>query len=300
MKQLSNFLIFAFFIGIPTCNYAQNFMWETRIDSVQEKGFYSIPLNPEITSRLKNDFSDLRIFDEKNVEIPYLLRRKSGLDQKTNSFFEIKGVKISQMDSAAVKQTYVKFTFDFPQLMDKLEFRIKGPTYFMRNAQLAIVNHNHERRWNDETYFETIQYLELGSTDSVATFSTQFRAKEFYLIIDNGDNQPLEIESIAVYQIKNTLVSLLEKGKNYLLKFGDEELMAPDYDLGFFEDTIPKSIPTLETGEIIQLQPQKVKEPKSAILSNKAILWTVIGVGVVLLGLLSIKMIRDLSKKNAA
>lgn len=293
--------LFVLLLSMNGCLFAQNFKWQTPIDSVPEKGFYSVFLSPEITCHLNSNYSDIRIFDEKNTEIPYLFEHYYGNDTKAGQLTEIKGIKISQSDSTEVKQTYVRITFDTPQYIDKLKFRIKGPTYYLRNAQIALLQkEDDKRRWgNKETDYQPVHYFELNSSlDSAVVQLPRFKAAEFYLIIDNEDNQPLEIEVVQAFQLKSSIVSLLEQGKKYILKFGDETLAAADYDLVYFQNNIPESVPTIATGEIIQLLKDEENPPKPGFLSNKAILWTVLGIVVFLLGLLSVKMVRDMKEKN--
>ena len=54
---------------------AQNFNYTIPVKAGFENRFYKIELRPEILSKAKSDLSDIRIFDEKNREIPYLLER---------------------------------------------------------------------------------------------------------------------------------------------------------------------------------------------------------------------------------
>lgn len=57
---------------LPTC-YANTYKWQAEIGAPQESGFYKIPLDSGITTKLNANFSDLRIFRDDGQEIPYLL-----------------------------------------------------------------------------------------------------------------------------------------------------------------------------------------------------------------------------------
>lgn len=60
------------------CN-AQNFKYEAALEPVAEEQFYSIPLKPELLAKLKEDRSDIRVFDETHKEeIPYVLHQEQG------------------------------------------------------------------------------------------------------------------------------------------------------------------------------------------------------------------------------
>ncbi|HMG94477.1 MAG TPA: hypothetical protein VK589_30670 [Chryseolinea sp.] len=54
--------------------FAQTFVAETQLPEVHSDGFYNIALTPENSAYLNHAFTNMRIFDEKNREVPYLLR----------------------------------------------------------------------------------------------------------------------------------------------------------------------------------------------------------------------------------
>ncbi len=56
---------------------AQHYMFEAKIKKNNKGGFYKIYLTPEISSKLQQNFPDIRIVNEKNEEIPFIY----GLDQ---------------------------------------------------------------------------------------------------------------------------------------------------------------------------------------------------------------------------
>jgi hypothetical protein len=57
----------------PVLLHAQNYHRQCHVQQVSAPGFYRILLTPEITGQMKSDLSDIRLFDEKDTEIPYLL-----------------------------------------------------------------------------------------------------------------------------------------------------------------------------------------------------------------------------------
>ncbi len=76
MKKVKwNFLLLAglFFLALKNPITAQTYRWEAQMaDSVLKEGFYNIVLLPEIGAKLKTDFSDIRILDSENYEVPYI------------------------------------------------------------------------------------------------------------------------------------------------------------------------------------------------------------------------------------
>ena len=80
MKRISIFLFIAF---IFNNSWANDFTHKARVDSVSKTGFYKIALSPEIISASKPDYSDIRIFDSKHAEIPYILVAEQPATERT-------------------------------------------------------------------------------------------------------------------------------------------------------------------------------------------------------------------------
>jgi hypothetical protein len=53
---------------------AQNFLWSAKLPVIEKEGFYSIQISPEISAKLKSDFSDIRILDENKNQVSYFLK----------------------------------------------------------------------------------------------------------------------------------------------------------------------------------------------------------------------------------
>lgn len=68
-----NILLSLFLILINICGYSQDYSKKATLAKVEKDGFYSIVLTPEITSQVQDNFSDIRILNTKNLEIPYII-----------------------------------------------------------------------------------------------------------------------------------------------------------------------------------------------------------------------------------
>ena len=387
---------------------AQEFKGQAQIDSVNETGFHNILLTPEINSHLNAHFSDIRLYDDKNGEVPYLQRsesptidvhlfkeytiiskemikgnstrvilsnpektkinnislviknadvqkkvRLSGSDDQENwyvvkdksmfysvisnsetaeiklldfplsnylfykieindsssaplnilkagfydtysesgKYTEVKGLHMYQSDSA--KKTIVKFLFDSPQYMDKLDLEIDGPIYYLRRASICELKRDSVKKREVHSYFQTIEEAELASNHPNSIRFSNYKAKEFYLVIENEDNRPLHIRAANVVQLNHYLTAYLEKGKHYVLKFGDPKMGSSSYDINYFNDSIPKKVPLLLPGQVTIKQQEEAK-PQASLFSNKTVLWVVIGLVIGMLGILSLKMIKEI------
>ncbi len=71
---------------------SQSFEAEATIPGVEADGFYRIFISPAINVYLNNDFSDIRIYDQRNQEVPYLLQNGYTMNYPGHIYeFEIVG-----------------------------------------------------------------------------------------------------------------------------------------------------------------------------------------------------------------
>src|ERR1044071_6001370 len=69
---------------VPFSLGAQIFHWESPVEAVNKDGYYRILLQPDVTSKLSMNFPDVRIYDQDNIETPYLIYKDEatqGVDQ---------------------------------------------------------------------------------------------------------------------------------------------------------------------------------------------------------------------------
>lgn len=77
MRARSRFLsLTTIFLLVVIISRAQSFGFRAGIPAVQKTGYYRILLPPPVVGRLNADRSDIRLYDEKKQEIPYLLTRE--------------------------------------------------------------------------------------------------------------------------------------------------------------------------------------------------------------------------------
>lgn len=49
------------------------FTYQAELGNVQQAGFYKIVLDPSVVAKCKDDISDIRILDDNNRQVPYIL-----------------------------------------------------------------------------------------------------------------------------------------------------------------------------------------------------------------------------------
>jgi hypothetical protein len=207
----------------------------------------------------------------------------------------IEGLQFIQKDSAALKQTFVHIRLKQPAFIDKLEIAIAAPAYYLRQAEVRVPHTVRDRRKREKTYEKTVAYATLNSSTDNTLLPDSFQAKEFYLLIHNADNIPLQVSGVKAYQLNTYLIASLQKAETYRLKFGQETLPAPVYDLAYFKDKLPLTIPVIQTRAITPVETQTAASAAgTSPFTSKMLIWAAISLVILLLGYLSYKMVKDM------
>jgi hypothetical protein len=265
---------------------AENFQGKVHIDTVPQTGFYKIILLPEIISVAKPDYSDIRIYSEKQEEIPYIL-----IEDRDSLYTAIPRPVIKQTDSSSVRKSFIILRFDMPYEISKLELSVKGPDFYLRNCSVRK-----PVKSNNRSKFDCIDWFQLSSGKMAVWELEKTKTKELAIIIENSDNPPLRIRSVKAFQNTKYLLAKLKSGERYQLSFGNEALKAPDYDLKYFADSISKNAKFIGTSTAKTLTVSK--NNSFPLFFNKTFLWVVMSIIMALLTWLSIHLIKDMHTKN--
>ncbi len=420
---------------------AQVFHWESSVDAVNADGYYRILLQPEVTSKLSTGFSDVRLYDQENVETPYLIYKDEatkGVDRfvtyeivdkhyateccsritvknslgnpidhivlevnnaqakremtltgsydgvhffalvdhftvssfdtyhkgarKTTSLLrfdfpltdykyyrfnfddwtwwwhnyenpvfivragyleptfipeeclEIPKAILMQTDSAKKKQSYIRISFADSQYVDHLRFSIvarnKSGDYYRAASLYQIVETTESgiKKEREEFISSTI----LSSMNANEINLGRMRIKNLVLRINNDDNQPLIIDTVRAFQVKHYLVAELDKNKRYFIRFGNDSIPAPVYDLAYFKDKIPARPEVIKSGARKDIagkpivakkiaDPEKAAEEKrlgETIFKDKRVIWGAIGIVILLLGFMTMRMLKEMKSRE--
>lgn len=123
-KLLSYSIVF-FWSGIAMSQ--DRFPFSGRIEKIQTTGAYRIDLTPEIISRATRNLWDLRITDNKNQQVPYLIRSELPVFRE-NNFLQL---NIVSAKKEADKQTHIV---------------LENPSAKMISALFLVVRNNEARR----------------------------------------------------------------------------------------------------------------------------------------------------------
>lgn len=201
------------------------------------------------------------------------------------------------------KKTTVRLLFTNNQQVDRLDFKIKAPRLYKRQATI-YANRRQYGKGRTQVIREDLFGLELSS-DKVLMFDLpNFNEQELFIEIDNKDNPPLEIESINCMQLASYLIADFKGGMAYTLKCGNDSLKVPEYDLGSFVSQIPQLLPEAQLGAVKILPneapklKQKEAEKEKAFFETPQFLWLCLGAGCIVIFLFSRSLLKEVGKKE--
>ena len=136
------------------------------------------------------------------------------------------------------------------------------------------------------------------SSNSKNTFQlVGTKEKDFYIEIDNQDNQSLTIDNVQFFQYPLSIIADLKTTENYTIITGNPNAILPVYDIENFKSNIPNNLPTATISEI------KTKGLKNTVTEKKSIwqepwfMWVCIGLGAIAILYFASSLVKDLNKK---
>jgi len=198
------------------------------------------------------------------------------------------------------KKTIIQLSFSNNQEVSRLDFKVKAPRLYMRHATIYV---NRERKLKHdkvEKYREALYDFNLSSDYPLLFDVPYLNEKEVFIEIENKDNPPLEIESISCKQLASYLVCDLNANNQYHLRFGNNDMKLPEYDLANFVSSIPQLLPEAAVGAIKEIPKTavNVKEKEISFFETKQFLWLCLGLGSIIIFFFSKSLLKDMASKK--
>ena len=170
--------------------------------------------------------------------------------------------------------------------MDRIQIDIRAPKFYNRTVELYRINGGRKEYVNAAT---------LRAGTDTAIWIMAGKTKELLLVVNNGDNPPLNIAAVKTQSRKQELIAWLEKGKQYTLFGGNDSLPSPGYDLALFSDSIPVQPSQLNHGPVLPNQ--------NAVMVNNSKnanwwLWPSIIAALLVLAFLTYRLMNDMKSKT--
>ena len=201
-------------------------------------------------------------------------------------------INLSVNEDKDLKQTIVDFSLEMPLPVSYLKVSVADTIDYYRPVTISALTDSTETANGTKYFYNTIASGTLSSLeDNLFVFNSEV-ADRYRITIENHDNRPLKVEGVTAKGYRHDLIVRTTDQAKYYLVYGSETVGAPNYDLAYFKDNVPDDPAPFTPGEEMQIEKAPVPVV-SPLFENKAWLWAIMGVVILLLGWFSIKMISN-------
>ena len=113
---------FVVLIGLQHVNAQNNFAYKASIDTIRNTGFYKLNLAPKIIAKCKPGLEDIRIFDDTQKQVSYILKNDLPIFKKEN-FIEF---PLVANEKGADKQTHITIQNEANKSINSLLLFVKN------------------------------------------------------------------------------------------------------------------------------------------------------------------------------
>ena len=243
----------------------------TRVHPVDgPEGLVVVPLTAEVLRGARPDLADLRLIDDQDHQVPYLLRRRSADHTWPD-------VSVRRDERGA--QSRLRVTLPEAGVpIGRLTLRSDAPIF----DRTVTVSRAHATEMEPLRVF---RWLGADRPTALALDVDALVGDEVFVDIDNRDNAPLPISGVDLSWPQWEVVLLLPAGGARLV-YGDPRLPAPSYDLGLIGAEVDRRAVAVGTlGAGADLSPPSLSRFDQAVLLV-GLLSLVLGLVGLTLGLL--------------
>jgi len=286
-----------------------NFDWRIKLEgSNDNKEWFGILDDYRILS-IKNNNTDYQFTQLNFPTAKYTYFR---ILVKANEKPELNAAKISKTDT--LKGIDLNIPYQSYQLVN--DAKNKQSIIEVSLANITPISYLKINAQSDFDYYRSIRiesaidsaktekgiqynYTQLFEGTLSSLESPEFRfnstlASHLRITIENNDNTPLRLNSIALMGPVYELIARFEKTDyQYALYYGNTTATAPSYELKNFENKIPIGITTLTVNAEQYNEAFTKKVEQKPLFENKLWLWCLMGVIIALLGFFAYKMLKS-------
>lgn len=284
----------------------KNFDWRIRLEgSHDQRDWFTVLENYRILS-IKNEninfqYNTLHFPDAKFRYLRLLVysREKPKLSSATISqretnigtYREFRVRRREVSNNKKTKQTEIDLLLDIPVRISYLKIDVKDSFDFFRPVTIKAVTDSTK---SEKGWIYNYRTLATGTLNSIDNAGFEFEnrtTKQLKILIDNQDNQPLQIGTIEVKGYVHELAVRFTEPASYFLVYGNPKVSWPNYDIARFPENVPNAPKALALAGEMEIERTKALS-STPLFENKAWLWVIMGLIIVLLGWFSVKMMR--------
>ncbi len=263
----------------------------------------SAPEELNVTKMISFPLTNYKYFkieldDKKSLPISIQRIGNDSSQTKFNDLLPVNYASKEIKDFKAEKKTKIHIQFDSSQFLNQVRFEIAEPKLFKRNVRLFKLE-TRKVKHKFETFEQEITAFELNSDSKNAFNLFNIYEKDFYIEIENQDNQPLKISNVSFFQVPISVIADLKTSEKYTLKTGNPNAIAPNYDIENFKNSITAELPEAKISEIVipKLSQKNVQEKQ--FWEQPWFMWVCICVGGIAVLYFSLSLLKDINKPNS-
>ncbi len=246
-----------------------------------------------------NNYKYLKIELDDKKSLPISIQR-IGNDNSKTKYTDLLQVdyankEISELKSE--KKTRIHILFENSQFLNQVRFQIAEPKLFKRNVRIYKLE-TRKVKHKFETFESEITTFELNSDSQNAFNLSTINEKDFYIEIENQDNQPLKIQAIQFFQIPVSIIADLKTNENYSIKTGNPEAISPVYDIENFKNSITTELPLAKISEIVMPKLSANIAQEKPFWEQSWFMWVCISIGAIAVLYFTSSLLKDLNKNN--
>jgi hypothetical protein len=277
------------------CQGQDSFRYQAAVDTVGTTGFYAIGLSPELLAKSNASLSDLRLRNAQGHFVPYVLSPMiPGMD--SGGIRRLPDPVFRQKDSSN-RHSYLDLEWLEDYRIEKLSLEISEPVLFKRMVSVYAGEPGGS--------YSLVEQL------SIEPHKTMFgmpvvKSRKLRIDIANADNAPLKVRGIFAWQDIVHMVSFLQGSSTYEILTGENNAIAPEYDLHFFTDSMTQKPKELGIGAIREVKLADIAATAPVAGQSKAqgdvresvLLWGCLLAVLLFLIYFSIRLVKAIGKKD--
>lgn len=284
----------------------KNFDWRIKLEGSQDqKNWFEIVDDYRILS-LHNaqtdfEFTELAFSDSKyeyyrlqiNAESDPKLN-KATLYQETRTEgesvdYQIEDFKIEENTNKNQIEISISLAQAVP--VSQLKINVEDKFDYYRPIRISYVSDSTK---TEKGWVYSYRNLTSGTLNSLEDNNFKYNStilQKLKVTIDNADNQPLDITSVSAKGYKHHIIARFTEPATYYLVYGNRTANKPKYDIARFTAKIPDSPSQIKVGDEQALEKAKTNGI-APLFENKIWLWGIMLVVIVLIGWLTLGMLR--------
>ncbi|WP_147273637.1 DUF3999 family protein [Pedobacter chinensis] len=286
----------------------ENFDWQVALEGSNNNiEWFSILNNSRILS-IKNSSTDyqftklsfpdskyqyFRIAVKSTVQPELLEAKTAKIDTIKGTYENVKYKSFILKNNQKTKETIIDVELKNTAPLSYLKLNAQSDFDFYRPIKIEHATDSFQTDKGIQYNFSNIYDGTISSLEKAEYHFPNTITSRIKITIQNHDNKPLKLSDLDLKGNIYELIARFDDQKpEYALYYGNENADAPSYEIEKFENKIPTDLTALNIGQE-QKNPTYTIEIEKPLFNNKAWLWALMAIIIVLLGWFSFKMLRD-------